>query len=162
MRAPAIRSAGVGLALLLVMAGCGQGASTEATSQQPPAVEGTLGSTDSVALALQVKGPRGGQMPPTAHGYCSTWHSVVCWHVSDSYAHVLAEMRGHLHALRAGPVDVRDRTPSSGPLQTGYAVLDVVDGHRHVQVEILSEVTGTYGHGHATGVQTVIVVADPA
>lgn len=82
--------------------------------------------------------------------------------MSDSYAHVLAEMRGHLHALRAGRVDVRDRTPSSGPFDTGYAVLDVIDGQRHVQVEIYSEVTGTYGQAHATGMQTVIVVADPA
>lgn len=42
------------------------------------------------------------------------------------------------------------------------ATLDLVDGARHVQVIVGTNAVGHVGAARSTGLQTVVVIADPA
>jgi len=86
---------------------------------------------------------------------------VSCWTVHRPFQQVQDEMITNLRALRVGGVSVTLQGLASDPPGAGFSHLDVSDATRHVRVMITTGVAGTSAHSTSTGIQTVIVQADP-
>lgn len=128
-----------------------------------PDVGTSLPSLASAALAIELGGPRGGQAQPmTSHGYCSYRHSVACWQARGGYPAVLAEMQAQLIGLHVGRLTRHNQTAPAPTADSGMATLDLVDGARHVQMIVGTNAVGHVGAARSTGLQTVVVIADPA
>lgn len=150
------------LAGLLLVAALAGACSTQAHDATPSRSPDHSLSQDlrlqSVALAYDLAAPR----DATLLNPCSTGQSVMCWTVHKPFAQVQDEMTANLRTLRVGEVAVTQLGRLAGePPDNGAIYLDIADATRHVRVTITSGVAGTPGHSTSTGVQTVIVQADP-